>query len=227
MNFIDYSSFFNDQKITALISFRNKNYAIKKNCDSFISSLKIDPSKVVFPEQTHSSNVEIIRKSKLYNDTDGLISTTHDYGLGLLVADCSPVFLFGIKSNHFGVIHSGWRGTANKITTNALKRFVSLGNASCDIKAVIGPSIKKCCFEISSDISNLFSRKNLYPKNSSKFNLDLKNEIYDEIIRFGLSAKNIFCDHHCTFCDHDKFFSFRRDGLSAGRMVAIMKIKNS
>ena len=225
MNFIDYSSFFNNQNLTALISLRNKNYAIKKNCDKFISSLKIDPGKIVFPEQTHSSNVKIVCKSKLYNETDGLISTTRDYGLGILVADCTPVFLFGVKSNHFGVIHSGWRGTANKITTNALKKFISLGNDLCDIKVVLGPSIKKCCFEIGSDISNLFSRKNLFPNKAYKFHLDLKNEIYDEIICFGLSPKNIFCDNHCTCCDHDKFFSFRREGLSAGRMVAIMKIK--
>ena len=227
MNFIDYSSFFNNKNLTALISYRDKNYAIKKNCDNFIASLKIDHNKIIFPEQTHSSNVKIVGKSKHYNETDGLISTTKKYGVGVLVADCTPIFLFGIKSNHFGVIHSGWRGAANKITTKALKKFISLGNMPTEIKAVLGPSIKKCCFEIGRDVSSFFSRKNLYPKKASKFNLDLKKEIYDEVSRFGLSTKNIFSDSHCTFCDHDKFFSFRREGLSAGRMVAIMKIKST
>ena len=33
-------------------------------------------------------------------------------------------------------------------------------------------------------------------------------------------------DSRCTFCEKNKFFSYRRDGQSAGRMLAIMGWKN-
>jgi len=226
LNFIDYSGFFNNNELVALISCRDKNYANKNNRDDFIASFKFDAEKVIFPQQTHSSNVKVIGESKNYRKTDGLISITKNYGIGILIADCTPVFLFGAKSSHCGVIHSGWRGAANCITTNALEKFIGLGNKPIDIKAVLGPSIQRCCFEIGKDVSQFFSSKNLFSKNKSKFYLDLKSVIYEELISAGLSVKNIYKDSHCTFCNDEKFFSYRREGLSAGRMVAIMKLVN-
>ena len=226
MDFIDYSHFFNNTDLTSLISFKEKNYAIKKNRDDFVVSLKFDPKQIIFPNQTHSNNVKIIDYKNTYNKTDGLITTTQNFGVGILIADCAPIFLFGIKTSHCGVIHSGWRGAANKITTNALKKFIAAGNKPSEIKAVIGPSIDKCCFEIGEDIARNFSSKNLILKKGSKFYLNIKNEIYDELISASLSMKNIYRDSHCTFCHEDKFFSYRREGVYSWRMAAIMKVNS-
>lgn len=189
-------------------------------------SLKCDPKQIIFPNQTHSNNVKIIESKNTYNKTDGLITTTQNFGVGILIADCTPIFLFGIKTNHCGVIHSGWRGAANKITTNALKKFITAGNKPSEIKAVIGPSIDKCCFEIGEDVAQNFSSKNLILIKGSKFYLNIKNEIYDELIGASLSMKNIYRDNNCTFCNEDKFFSYRREGVSSGRMAAIMKVNS-
>ena len=164
LNFIDYSGFFNNAELTALISLRDKNYALKNNRDDFIESLKFDTRKIIFPHQTHSSNISIVGKLKSYPETDGLISTTKNLGIGILIADCTPVFLFGANSGHCGIIHSGWKGTAGKITTNALKKFIALGNSSSEIKAVIGPSIEKCCFEVGRDVARHFSSKIYFQK---------------------------------------------------------------
>ena len=94
MDFIDYSHFFNNTDLTSLISFKEKNYAIKKNRDDFVVSLKFDPKQIIFPNQTHSNNVKIIESKKTYNKTDGLITTTQNFGVGILIADCIPIFLF-------------------------------------------------------------------------------------------------------------------------------------
>ena len=141
------------------------------------------------------------------------------------VADCVPVFLFGKKSKHCGLVHSGWKGSANLITTNAVKILFALGNNLDDIKVVLGPSIGKCCFEIGSDVAQFFSQKNLHSKNESKFKLDLKSEILSELVSLGFVNKNIYIDDQCTFCDKENFFSYRREGVESGRMFAIMKVK--
>ena len=226
LNFIDYSGFFNSAELTALISLRDKNYALKNNRDNFIESLKFDTRKIIFPHQTHSSNISIVDKSKSYPETDGLISTTKNLGIGILIADCTPVFLFGANSGHCGIIHSGWKGAAGQITTNALKKFIALGNSSSEIKAVIGPSIEKCCFEVGREVARHFSSKNLFSKKGSKLNLDLKSVIYEELMNSGLSKKNIYRDGYCTFCEEEKFFSYRREGALTGRMIAIMNVKS-
>ncbi len=225
MNFIDYSSFFNNSYLTAVISKRDRNYAIKSNRVKFIESLKINSETIIFPQQVHSNNVKIIDKVKFYKETDGLLSLSDSLGIGILVADCVPVFLYGIKSNHCALIHSGWKGSANLITTNAINKLIDLGNFPSEIKAVLGPSIGKCCFEIGSDVAQYFSKENLSSEKGSKFKLDLKNEIFSELINLGLAMKNIYLDTHCTFCDKEKFFSYRREGIDSGRMVAIMKVK--
>lgn len=225
MNFIDYSNFFNNPYLTAVISKRDRNYAIKSNRVKFIESLKINSGTIIFPQQVHSNNIKIIDKVKFYKETDGLLSLSDNLGIGILVADCVPVFLYGIKSNHCALIHSGWRGSANLITTNAINKLIDLGNYPSEIKAVLGPSIGKCCFDIGSDVAQYFSKENLFSEKGSKFKFDLKNEIFSELINLGLAVKNIYLDTHCTFCDKEKFFSYRREGVDSGRMVAIMKVK--
>ena len=226
LNFIDYSGFFNSAELTALITLRDKNYALKNNRDNFIESLKFDTRKIIFPHQTHSCNISIVDKSNSYPETDGLISTTKNLGIGILIADCTPVFLFGVNSGHCAIIHSGWKGAAGKITTNALKKFIPLGNKPYEIKAVIGPSIDKCCFEVGPDVARNFSSNYLFSKKGSKLYLDIKSEIYEELMNVGLSKKNIYRDRYCTFCEEEKFFSYRREGALAGRMVAIMNVKS-
>ena len=222
LKFIDYSGFFNNTQLTAVISKRDENYALKKNKDDFIISLGIDSEKVIFPQQVHSNNVKVVNEAKIYGQTDGLISTIENVGVGILVADCVPIYLFGLKNRHCGLIHSGWKGTAKEITTNAIKIFIELGNTLSDIKVLLGPSIGKCCFEVGSDVSKYFSQKNLISLSGLKFKLDLKSEICSELLNAGLDIKNIHIDDQCTYCKNNKFFSYRREGIDSGRMVALM-----
>ena len=50
--------------------------------------------------------------------------------------------------------------------------------------------------------------------------LDLSNVVYDQLIDCGVSMDSILLDANCTFCNKS-YFSFRREGDSAGRMVAL------
>ena len=126
--------------------------------------------------------------------------------MGILIADCAPIFLYNVKTNHFGLIHSGWRGSANKITSVALNKLIEKGSNPSDVKAVIGPSIGKCCFEIGKEVSELFDNQYIEPKVGSKFHLDLKDLLQNQLISNGLMEKNLMIDTRCTFCEKNKFF---------------------
>ena len=51
--------------------------------------------------------------------------------------------------------------------------------------------------------------------------LDIKKIVYDELIKSSIPYQNIYLDNDCTHCKASKYFSYRREGEIAGRMVAI------
>ena len=219
---INYSEIFNTTGFVAHFSNNDCNYTLEPNRNRFISEVDLDYKYARLPSQTHSSNIKIVNSSASYQDTDGLISTSKIYSLGILVADCIPVFLFDSKTKYFGLVHSGWRGTVSKITNKAINLFVSFGSKAEDIQLVLGPAIGHCCFEIEEDIAHLFKPKFLSKKNSKKFSYDLKNAVIDDLILIGVEGKKIINDDQCTFCNSKSFFSYRRQKDSAGRMLALM-----
>ena len=202
----DFSFFFN-HSIHASIS--NKSSLIELSNDFAV------------PIQTHSNNIKFVKKGGIYEDVDGLISSKkYQVPLSIKVADCVPIYLYDIKKECYGLIHSGWRGTRNKIISKALNVFIKeIGSNSKDIFIVIGPHIQRCCYEIDWDVAQYFSY--VYKKNN-KWLLDLNKEIKSDILKFDIPIGQIYTSNICTYesmiCE-----SFRRDGLKSKRMVGIIK----
>lgn len=182
-------------------------------------------SKIATAVQTHSCNVKIINENEqIYENTDGLISNIKNSLLLMNFADCVPIILYNKKENIGGIVHAGWRGTAQKIVEKAIKDF---NTNPADITALIGPSIGKCCFETHEDVFNqLIENKletELYTKKEEKYFIDLKKINYNQLKKMGVEEIDI-CSY-CTCCMSDIFFSYRKElGLTA-RHSAIVQIK--
>jgi len=205
----------------ACISHRDHDYKDINNIETFVSSLSLDKSNLVVPKQIHSNNISSINKPGFYSDVDGLISKNKQLILSIRVADCIPLFLFCSKTEYFGLIHSGWRGTKNKIVAHAIDKMKFLGSDPRAIKVVIGPSINQCCFEVGLDVSTIFAKSYSKKGNNSKQMLDIKRIVYDELVNSKIPDNNILLDDDCTHCNPKKYFSYRREGEIAGRMIAI------
>ena len=97
------------------------------------------------------------------------------------------------------------------------------GSKPQNIRVVLGPSIKACCFEVSSDVLGEFDSSFAIMKTEKKgkYRVDLLAIAMAQLARSQIHFDNIFVDPSCTFCDKDSFFSFRRDGKKAGRMLAL------
>ena len=182
-------------------------------------------SKIATAVQTHSCNVKIINENEqIYENTDGLISNIKNSLLLMNFADCVPIILYNKKENIGGIVHAGWRGTAQKIVEKAIKDF---NTNPADITALIGPSIGKCCFETHEAVFNqLIENKletELYTKKEEKYFIDLKKINYNQLKKMGVEEIDI-CSY-CTCCMSDIFFSYRKElGLTA-RHSAIVQIK--
>jgi len=180
-------------------------------------------SNFAIPIQTHSTNIKFVKKNGTYNNIDGLIcSKKYKIPLSIQVADCMPIYIFDLKTEYYGILHSGWRGTKNKIVSKALNIFINdLQCKTNNIFIIIGPHIQKCCYEVDWDVAKFFSSisKN---KKKNKWLLNLNQEIKNDILKFGIPTENIYSSDICTYeslnCE-----SFRRDGLKANRMLGIIR----
>ena len=119
--------------------------------------------KIIKGNQTHSTNVKVITKdniNEVFENVDGLITNLKNIYLLTVVADCQGILLFDKKNKVIGNIHSGWRGTLNRIIKNAVNIMINEFNSNVEnIKVYFSPCIHKCCFEVSSDVKEMFEKE--------------------------------------------------------------------
>ncbi|MBN1635764.1 MAG: polyphenol oxidase family protein, partial [Deltaproteobacteria bacterium] len=114
-------------------------------------------------------------------------------------------------------IHAGWRGLAKKIVIKGIEMMQSLGARS--IRISIGPAIGPCCYEVKRDVIDALAPASISIVKDSIY-LDLWQEALKQAIEAGVQRDNIKITRLCTACNQDKFFSYRRDGNSAGRNIS-------
>jgi hypothetical protein len=88
---------------------------------------------------------------------DALMS--HDAGILLSVrtADCLPVLLVDPKHRAVAAIHAGWHGALARIvekTVGEMRRVY--GSSPPSVRAVLGPSIRVCCYEVGQEVEEAF-----------------------------------------------------------------------
>jgi len=187
--------------------------------------LKIDESKIFYSLQNHTNKVEVVKENDKISDekfinNDGLITNIKGIVLLSYLADCQGILLYDPLKKVIGNIHSGWKGTANKIVINAIKKMNTEFNCEVkDILCFISPSIHDCHFEIEDDVLNYFKErmdidafvvdtKSIEGKN--KYYLDLIRLNKQILIDYGIKKENIYVMDECTVCNNN-YHSYRRD----------------
>ncbi|MBI3794957.1 MAG: polyphenol oxidase family protein, partial [Nitrospinae bacterium] len=139
--------------------------------------------------------------------------------VGVLTADCIPLILADPVQKTVCVVHAGRKGVFLNIVEKALARM----NASKETAAVLGPFIRKCCYEVKDDVfENGF---NDFKKYFNGGTLDIASAVIDQITSAGVLSKNIHDSGICTSCSVGEFFSHRREQGVAGRFMTGVCIK--
>lgn len=192
-----------------------------QNPSMFLTTNKLESKEIASCVQTHSNNVKYVDKPGIYRNVDGLVTNLENkIKLVIQTADCVPIFITDLKKKNVGLVHSGWKGTANSIIVSAISVFINEGSDIKDISVYLGPCIKKCCYEIKNDVSKFFDNKFIIKKNKMQF-LDLESKIFDDVLKIGLTEKKLFKSNICTF-ENKNFCSFRRDNKNSGRMYSYL-----
>lgn len=202
---------------------------VKENLLSVLKEANLH-NKYVVGKQTHSTNIVCIYKGKEYenlDEIDGYISNDTDFTLVTFYADCLPIFLLDPINNVFGVLHGGWRGSANKILEKGIKLMIK--NYQCDISNILvcfGIGISAKNYEIKEDtvqkLKTLLDFDNMIVYKENKIYLDNMKMNKKIALNCGILEKNIFENNYCTY--EGDFYSYRKD-KTACRMAAIISKK--
>ncbi len=185
--------------ILTLSTRKEGNMRLARNRLKFIESLGFNCLKM--NNQVHREEITRVDIESKKRDGDGLISRDKRICLGIIVADCLPVFLY--NDHEFGLIHCGWRGLSLSILEKAVNQMDRK-----NLKGLIGPGILKCHFKVKQDLLSLFPEY-IFEENY----IDLQKVAQDQ----APFAKTV---SECTFCLKEKYFSFRRGDKEA--MMAVI-----
>lgn len=153
---------------------------------------------------------------------DGLITNSPNAYLGILTADCLPIFIIDHKKKWIAAVHAGRQGTALDITTKVLKRMKEeCGCLSKDLLIAIGPSIGSFCYEIDEKVFRLEWEPFSTLRGVGKWVVDLAQINIGQMKREGIKEDQIFWINLCTHCHSDLFFSYRKEGQT-GRQLSFI-----
>lgn len=141
-------------------------------------------------------------------------------------ADCLPILLADTKHHVIGAIHSGWRGTADKIVLEVFKTMsAEWGTKPQDLKVALGPAIGGHCYPVGADVTAVFKKAGLFPApwaealTKDKWFLDIAFANFFMLEQAGVPRERIYLSLACTACDLAKFASYRREGKKRGEQV--------
>lgn len=186
--------------------------------------------------QVHGSQVCVVDEAAVQQglhgvEADALVTTLPATPLGVLVADCLPIVVYGFDPPVLAVIHAGRMGTYHRIVQRVLEVIRDrIGAAPEQLRAILGPAIGTCCYRLDlravgpfrqrfSDWQDFFT-----PCGEQHWRMDLLAANTIQLQSAGVPAPQIETAGICTVCHHQQLFSHRAEGEEAGRGMGIASL---
>lgn len=182
----------------------------------------ISEDNIYLPVQEHTSKIHLLESGSGPVVADAVITARKNFLIGVLVADCVPILLYDKEKEIIGAVHAGWRGTAKRILPDTITMMRERFRSSPEnIIVAIGPSIKQCCYEVGDEVRESIldatGEGDYYiNKDGSSFvDIALANKL--QALNADVLPENIWLSGECTFCNPDKYHSYRYSKENAGR----------
>jgi YfiH family protein len=183
--------------------------AVDENRRRLCAEIGADEDRLTVGFQTHSTVVNRAEAGSRGIPGDGLWTDEPGVPMLALGADCVLMALARTNGDRPGlaVVHAGWRGLIDGVVEVTAQ---SLGSR---LKAVVGPAIGPCCYEVGEEVASRFRER--YGRSIvSDGKLDLWSAAEQSARDAG--ATDVERVDLCTRCRPDLFFSERRTGRPRG-----------
>ena len=218
---------------------------VSENYRLFGESIGVSREQMVFSDQQHTTNVmEVtsahhgmgIIRERNFSDIDGIMTSEPGVCLVTSYADCVPLYFVDPVNRAIALSHSGWRGTIGNICQKTVDEMNRLyGSKPEDIIACIGPSICADCYEVGSDVADVFIETYgdyadtvVLPHNENipgKYQLDLTRANVINMEKAGILPEHISVPDLCTCCNKDVLHSHRGSRGQRGGLCAFLMIR--
>jgi len=198
---------------------------IAQNRQNLKHKYNIPIENLKFMNQTHGCNIKVVtdNSQECMDDCDAIITNTLNLPLMVMVADCIPILMYDDKRNVIAAIHAGRNGTFLNIASKTAIFMREHFNCNVEnIKVVLGPSIQKCCYEVSSELEEI-AKKSFGKEFTNNRLIDLQGINTKQLLDIGFKSENIETSTICTKCSGEKYFSYRIDSR-CGRFAGIISL---
>ena len=199
------------------------------------------PYPVVQSHQVHGVRVAVVDRPDMTREdlegVDALVTALPGCAIGVRTADCVPILLYDPVRRVVAAIHSGWKGTVQRISQKTL--FLMKQEFDCrpeDIRAALGPAIGPESFQVGEEVVQFFKEQNFPLDDIWSFrpgfsnvpmldghHLDLFKANRWLLEETGVPAACIQVAGIDTYKD-PSFYSARNEGMDCGRTISFIKL---
>lgn len=179
------------------------------------------PSEPVWLNQVHGTNVIDAALSSCVQDADASFTTQSNVVCVTMTADCLPVLLCDKHGTVVASVHAGWRSLCDGVIEKTVQ---AMGVNSTDLLAWLGPAIGPNAFEVGAEVRLAFIERDAnaalaFKPHHDKWLGDLYLIATQRLNHVGVKA--VYGGGECTYSAPERYFSFRRDGMT-GRMATMI-----
>jgi hypothetical protein len=182
-----------------------------------------------FLNQVHGGDALVCDAGGVVGIGDGLATSTCGIALTGKSADCPIVLLADRVRCAVGFAHASWRATVAAIIPATIQRMRELGSIPADLVACVCPSVGPECYEVGREVRTAaleeigrHATAFFHPGPRGRDHFDLWEANVDALRRAGVRPDSIHVAGICTMCRNDLFPSYRREGETAGRFLAVI-----
>ncbi|MCF8197777.1 MAG: peptidoglycan editing factor PgeF [Sulfuritalea sp.] len=193
--------------------------AVSNNRELLRSALPAEP---LWLTQVHDTRCVDASMAMDGIEADAAFTRQRGVVCAVLTADCLPVLLCDDAASVVGAAHAGWRGLAAGVIESAV---AAMGAPGENLMAWLGPAIGPQAFEVGGEVREVFVSHDsqaagaFVPTADGKWLCDIYDLARQRLRALGI--RRIAGADFCTVADAERFFSYRRDGVT-GRMASLI-----
>ncbi len=180
------------------------------------------PGAPLWLKQVHGLTVADADVATGVPEADAAVARQPGRVCAVMTADCLPLLLCDRAGSVVAAAHAGWRGLQAGVIEATVAAMRVQG---AEVLAWLGPAIGPEAFEVGDEVRQAFVAEApsadaaFRSHGTGKWLADLYSLARQRLAGCGVTA--VFGGDFCTFGDAQRFYSYRRDGVT-GRMATLI-----
>lgn len=180
------------------------------------------PAEPLWLTQVHGISVVDAGAASPAREADAAFARQPGKVCAVMTADCLPVLFCDRAGTIVAAAHAGWRGLASGVLEATVR---AMAVRPGELLAWLGPAIGPQAFEVGDEVRAAFlahdpeAARAFVPHGVGKCLADIYLLARQRLQAAGVGS--ISGGDYCTVSDTDRFFSYRRDGVT-GRQASLI-----